>query len=747
MIGQTVSHYKILEKLGEGGMGVVYKAEDTKLKRDVSLKFLPKELTRDQGAKERFQREAQAAAALNHPNIITIYEIDEFEGQIYISMEYVKGRTLKEKICEGGVTSSLEIIEILDIAAQLLEGLANAHQAGIVHRDIKPQNILIDNEARVKILDFGLAKLKGVSQLTKESSTLGTAHYISPEQALAKDVDHRTDIWSLGVVLYEMITGQLPFKGEYEQSVLYSIMNEEPEPLPALRTGVPMELERIVNKSLAKETGNRYQNAGDILADLMSLEKKIESGTEAEHASKTKPIPSIAVMAFADMSPGKDQEYFCDGMAEEIINSLTHIKNLRVIARTSAFQFKGKNVDAREIGKKLDVETLLEGSVRKAGNRLRITAQLIKVDDGSHIWSERYDREMEDVFDIQDEISLAIVEELKITLLGHEKARILKSSTKNIEAYNLYLKGRFYAEMLTPEGFKRAIECFEKALEKDRNYAQAYVGLGLTLRAITFFGNISPRECLPKLRKYAEKALEINKNSGEAYHLLALYHMNYQWNCIDAEEKIKKALKLSPNSYGVHLTHSFILTQTGRHDEAVAAAKRARELDPISGYVNYYVGQALFFASRFDESIADLKVSIEMNPNYWPLHYVLGCNYWVKSMVEDAFLEYEKAYTISSGVPWITVFFAAALYRTGEKDRAMGLIETLVERSEHEYIPPMCFYGIYREIGELDKAYPWLEKAFEEHDNFIRYFIVLPVEMLPQDPRLIKMFKEKGLKK
>jgi serine/threonine protein kinase/lipopolysaccharide biosynthesis regulator YciM len=745
MIGQTVSHYKILEKLGEGGMGKVYLAQDTKLKREVALKFLPNELTRDQDAKERFRREAQAAAALNHPNIITIYEINEYEGQIYIAMEYVKGRTLKEKVCEGGVASPLEILEILDIAAQLLEALAKAHQAGIVHRDIKPQNILIDSEARAKILDFGLAKLKGVSQLTKESSTLGTTHYISPEQALAKDVDHRTDIWSLGVVLYEMITGQLPFKGEYEQSVLYSIMNEDPEPLTALRTGAPMELERIVNKSLAKETGDRYQNTGNILTDLISLRKKIESVTGIEYASKTKSVPSIAVLAFVDMSPSKDQEYFCDGMAEEIINSLTHIKNLRVIARTSAFQFKGKNVDAREIGKKLNVETLLEGSVRKAGNRLRITAQLIKVDDGSHIWSERYDREMEDVFDIQDEISLAIVEELKITLLGDEKARILQSSTKNIEAYNLYLKGRFYTEMLTPKGFKKAIECFEQAVEKDRNYARAYVGLGLTLALITFFGNISPREIVPKIRNYAEKALEIDKNSGEAYCLLAQYD-SYRWDLLTGVEKIKKALKLIPNFDLVHVYHSTFLTYAGRHDEAVAAAKRAQELNPLSSFVHFIVGQALFHARRFDGCIAELRVSIEMNPNFFALHFMLAQNYWAKSMKEDALLEYEKAY-ISGGIPLETALFAMALYRTGQKDRAMGLIETLVERSKHEYIQPTSLYIFYRAIGELDKAYPWLEKAFEEHDSYLWFGPELPVELLPPDPRLIKMFKEKGLKK
>ena len=463
MVGQTISHYKILEKLGEGGMGVVYKAEDTKLKRTVALKFLPPEFTRDKDAKERFSIEAQAAAALSHSNIVTVHEIDECEDQIYIAIEYVKGQSLKDKIESG----PLNINEALKIAIQVAEGLNEAHEKGIVHRDIKSANIMITDKGQVKIMDFGLAKLKGKSKLTKAGTTVGTTSYMSPEQSMGKDVDHRTDIWSLGVVLYEMITGQLPFKGEYEQAVVYSILNEEPEPVTGLRTGVPKELERIINKALEKNPSERYQHVQDIMIDIKGLRKKNKlrrlKGIHTDTGSK----PSIAVLPFRDMSPQKDQDYFCEGIAEEIINALTQIEKLRVIARTSAFAYKGENIDAREIGKKLDVETLLEGSIRKAGNRLRITAQIINVADGSHLWSEKYDREMEDIFAIQDEITLTVVDNLKIKLLGKEKENIVKHHTDNQEAYNSYLKGRYFWNRRYKIGYRMALEHFQQAIEKD----------------------------------------------------------------------------------------------------------------------------------------------------------------------------------------------------------------------------------------------------------------------------------------
>jgi serine/threonine protein kinase len=478
MIGKTISHYKILEKLGEGGMGVVYKAEDTKLKRTVALKFLPSELTRNAAAKDRFVREAQAASALDHPNICTIYEIDETDdGQMFIAMAFYMGTTVQRKIESG----PLEPSEALDIAIQVAQGLSKAHEMSIAHRDIKPANLMITGDGVVKIVDFGLAKLAGRAKLNGAGTILGTVAYISPEQAHGEEIDHRTDIWSLGVVLYEMICGQLPFKGEYEQAVIYSITNEEPEPLTRLRPDIPIELEKIVNKALAKRSDLRYQVAFEILNDLRKFKKEFES--TKEKPSSTKHRSSIAVLPFINLSADPEQNYFCDGVAEEIINSLTHLEGLRVVARTSAFSFRGREIDIREIGNKLNVETLLEGSVRKAGSQVRITAQLVNVADGYHIWSERYDRNIgelccpEDIFAIQDEISLAIVDNLKVKLFGKEKAKLMKRHTEDVDAYSLYLKGRYFWNKRTEESLGKAVKHFEQALERDSGYARAYAGL------------------------------------------------------------------------------------------------------------------------------------------------------------------------------------------------------------------------------------------------------------------------------
>ena len=438
MIGEIISHYKILEELGGGRMGVVYKAEDVKLKRNVALKFLPQDLTRDKTAKQRFIKEAQTASALDHPNICNIHEIDETDdGQLFICMACYEGETLKKKIEHG----PLEIDEIIDIALQIAHGLAKAHSQGIVHRDIKPANIFITEDGQAKLLDFGLAKLVGKSSLTKTGTATGTVAYMSPEQASGEEVGYQTDIWSLGAALYEMISGRQPFTGDNWEAVIYAILNKKPQQIRLSRPDTPEALQTVVKRMLQKNPQRRCSNVDNLIKDLEAVKNKTALAA-APTTDEEKPSASIAVMPFLDMSSGKDQEYFCDGMAEELINSLTHIKDLRVVARTSAFSFKGKNLDIRDIGKKLNVETVLEGSVRKAGNRLRITTQLIDVFEGYHLWSERYDLVMDDVFAIQDEITLAIVDKLRIKLLGTEKEAILKRYTENLEAYNLYLKGR-----------------------------------------------------------------------------------------------------------------------------------------------------------------------------------------------------------------------------------------------------------------------------------------------------------------
>jgi serine/threonine protein kinase len=477
MIGKTISHYKIIEKLGEGGMGVVYKAEDTRLKRTVALKFLPPELVQSAEWKERFIREAQAAAALDHPCICHTYEIDEVEGQTLIAMAYVEGQTLSEKIASG----PLDVAESLDIVKQVAEGLSHAHGQGIVHRDIKPANIMLDSAGRTRIMDFGLAKLAGKTRLTKTASVMGTVAYMSPEQARGDTaIDHRTDIWSLGVLLYEMLTGRLPFDAPTDAVLLYKILHEEPEPIAGLLGTLPIALTRAIEKTMQKDPRNRYRDMAELVRDLRAVRSRLAAAAESRS-------PSIAVLPFVDMSPGRDQEYFCDGMSEALINELTHIEDLKVIARTSAFSFKGKSVNVRDIGRELEVGTILEGSVQKAGNRLRITAQLVDTERGHHLWSERFDREMDDLFAIQDEITLAIVGKLKPKLLGEQQSRLAKRPTVDREAYSLCLKGRWYAAQHTEEGLRKAFEYYNEAIQKDPNCAIAYAGLAILYVLLAVF--------------------------------------------------------------------------------------------------------------------------------------------------------------------------------------------------------------------------------------------------------------------
>jgi serine/threonine protein kinase/Tfp pilus assembly protein PilF len=722
----------------------VYKAEDTKLKRTVALKFLHPDLIRDKEAKARLIQEAQAAAALDHPNICTVFEINESDGFTFIAMAYVEGQSLKDKIRAG----PLELDEALDITSQVAEGLRAAHKKGITHRDIKPANIMLTEEGIAKIMDFGLAKLSWGVDLTKTATIMGTVAYMSPEQATGERVARHTDIWSLGCVLYEMLAGRRPFKSTHDQAAIYSILNDEPEPITRVRNDVPVGLEKILETCLQKDLRNRYGDMEALISDLKFVDVLDKTQT-MRPVPTTEAPPSIAVLPFVNISADPEQEYFCDGLAEELINTLTKIKDIKVVARTSAFSFKGKTMDVREIGKMLNVEKVLEGSVRKSGNKLRITAQLISVADGYHLWSEKFDREMEDIFAIQDEISLALVDNLKITLLKKEEEALLKRYTEDLEAYNFYLKGIYFLRMYTAEGFQEAIKYFELTLQKDPNYALAYYGLAEVFYAISYWANVPPNEAYPKAKEYAQKAIEIDDDIGEAHAALGLVYTFYDWNWKEAERELTKALELNPSSAIIHMSYSWFLSLTEKHEEAISEAKRAQELDPLSPLILSHIGLACIWGGQFDKAIDELKAGMSLAPDFYLMHYYLGLAYRAKSMFKEAIAEYERAVDLSGGAPWpalilTTTYFEFDLISQGEK-----LLRSLEQRAEQEYLPLMGFSYIYFVRNDLDKAYSWLERAFEEKDSFLPWCAIIPIEeyQVFKEPRLRPLFKKYGLDK
>ncbi len=742
MIGQTISHYKILEKLGEGGMGVVYKAEDTKLKRIVALKFLPRGLDAHEPERVRFLQEAQAASALNHPNVCTIYDIKEEADQHFIVMEYVDGVTLRQKIVGVIHESPLLVKTVVSYAIQIGEALQEAHSHGIVHRDVKPENIMVNTKNQIKVMDFGLAKLKGSLKLTRTSSTVGTLAYMAPEQIQGGEVDARGDIFSFGIVLYEMITGRLPFRGEHEAAMMYSILNEEPQHLSNFRTDIPEHLACIIYKSLQKDHTHRYQAIGELIGDL----KNLESGISEQVVRSTKKQPSIAVLPFGNLSADAEQEYFCDGLAEEIINTLSHIEDLRVVARTSAFTFKGKQEDIREIGRKLNVESVLEGSVRKSGNRLRITAQLINVADGYHLWSERYDRELEDVFVIQDEISLAIVNKLKVKLLGDDKAKFAKRYTKNFEVYDLYLKGRHYLNTVTEKGIRKSLEYFQQAIQKDPSFALAYVGVASVYNVFAVVGQVPSYEVMPKAKSELLKALELDDSLAEAHAWLGTLYLQYEWNWSFAERELKRAIELKPNSPEAHQFYAEYLIVTGNKDQASVEVERARDLDPLSTIPNTILAYQLFVSRRYDKVIEHCRKMLRTEQSF-----LLQVHLWralrKKNMLDEAFLECKKLFTlfINSGIAEVMeVRFAEAGYKHAMRMAA----QKLVEQSTVRYVSPYLVATLFSHAEDDDETLQWLEKAYEERDQIVYSMGVDPDwDRVSSTPRFTTLLKKIGLDK
>ncbi len=716
MIGQRIAHYDIEEVLGEGGMGVVYRARDVNLNRLVAIKFLQPHLYANAAERARLVQEARAASSLDHPNICTIYEIDTAPGgQTFIAMAFYDGETLRRKLGRG----ALPIDEALTHAIDIAQGLAKAHSLRLVHRDIKPDNIAITRDGIAKILDFGLAKhLQDSAQPDAEAFT-GTIAYMAPEQ-IRGHADRRTDLWSLGVVLYEMTTGWLPFKGPTQTDTLRAIASEAYAPAVDL----PPELEKLIAKALAKDPAARYQRAEEMLAHLHALRHNVQLMPAGLAEGRKRHPNSIAVLPFSNSSGDAEAGYFGDGLAEELIHLLSQVRGMLVVARGSSFEFKGKSESVREIGEQLNVTTVLGGSIRRMGNKLRITAQLTDAKEGFNLWSRRYDREIDDLFAIQEDIALSIVSMLKVNLKG-DTAAPQSRYAGNVEAHSLYLKGRFYWDQRTSEGIKKAGECFQQAIAIDPNCAPAYAGLADLYISLGFWGVMSPPGAWSMGRDFALKSLQIDSRLPEAEISLAKHALFASFDWTGAEQRLLRAIEMEPSLAIGHFSYAILLIQLGRFESALLEFRCARELDPLSLTVATGVAWAYYYAGKLDQAAEECQKAFALRADYFEAMGCMGLIAIGERRLEDAVQWFERGLA-AEPIPLGRGFLGYAYALSGRNEDARAILADLKAAATSRYVTPIAAALIHIGLGELDEALTCFEEAWTLREAFLAYLKVFP---------------------